>query len=53
MKKSNKVLKIIKMVLIVSLLVAVISFVTTLLLNLNAPAIEVENIQLSQSEVIF
>lgn len=56
MKKAsnkNKIKKIILAVLIVLLLIGVISLISNLLLNLNAPAIGVEDIQLSQSEVIF
>lgn len=51
--KKNKITKIVLSILIVLLLIGVISFVTTLLLDLNAPALGVEEIQLSQSEVIF
>ena len=56
MKKTsnkNKIKKIILALLIVLLLIGVISLISTLLLDLNTPAISVEDIQLSQSEVIF
>lgn len=56
MKKTsnkNKIKKIILGTLIVLLLIGVISLISTLLLDLNTPAISVEDIQLSQSEVIF
>lgn len=56
MKKTsnkNKIKKIILATLIVLLLIGVISLISTLLLDLNTPAISVEDIQLSQSEVIF
>ena len=56
MKKTsnkNKIKKIILAILIVLLLIGVISLISTLLLDLNTPAISVEDIQLSQSEVIF
>lgn len=56
MKKTsnkNKIKKIILVTLIVLLLIGVISLISTLLLDLNTPAISVEDIQLSQSEVIF
>lgn len=51
--KKNKITKIVLSILIVLLLIGVISLISTLLLDLNTPAISVEDIQLSQSEVIF
>lgn len=55
MSKKNKtvIFKVFKIAIIILLLVAVVSTITSIIIGLNQPAIEPTKIDLSLDEVIF